>query len=392
MKAVLISPSAALLESLQHTVEAEGYVLTQALHRGAETPLSKLIDNLSSEVLIVDCLGPQQAQDIAALEALIAVNPHVVVLMLAQTRDADTLLAAMQAGVRDVLLSPPSAADLTAALRRFAVRKKTEPVKPHAQGQTIAFMSCKGGSGATFLATNFADILAKDFDKKTAFLDLDFQCGDAAYYVSPGPNQSDITELTRQMDRLDAKLLSASMLHIGPNFDMLSAPEDPEASYSMTASQLEVLLKLVETRYEVVVLDLDRVLTPLTIKALDMSDAVYLVMENLLPFVRDAKRLLRKFHALGYDDSKIRVVVNQYDKNSTIDVALIEKALGLKVNYTIASRPVDVAQAINTGVPITQINSNNTVVQVLRNMAHVFDVTPAQRTPSWIDRFMGGKG
>jgi hypothetical protein len=28
---------------------------------------------------------------------------------------------------------------------------------------------------------------------------------------------------------------------------------------------------------------------------------------------------------------------------------------------------------------------------VLRNMAHVFDVTPAQRTPSWIDRFMGGK-
>jgi pilus assembly protein CpaE len=193
------------------------------------------------------------------------------------------------------------------------------------------------------------------------------------------------------MDRLDAKLLSASMLHIGPNFDMLSAPEDPEASYSMTASQLEVLLKLVETRYEVVVLDLDRVLTPLTIKALDMSDAVYLVMENLLPFVRDAKRLLRKFHALGYDDSKIRIVVNQYDKNSTIDVALIEKALGLKVNYTIASRPVDVAQAINTGVPITQINSNNTVVQVLRNMAHVFDVTPAQRTPSWIDRFMGGK-
>lgn len=391
MKAVLISSSASQLESLQHTVEAEGYVLTKAVHRGADTALSNLIENLSSEVLIVDCTGTDQAQDIATLEVLIAANPHVVVLLLTQTRDADTLLAAMQAGVREVLLSPPSAADLTAALRRFALRKKTYPVKPHAHGKTIAFMSCKGGSGATFLASNFADILAKDFDRKTAFLDLDFQCGDAAYYVSAGPNQSDITELTRQMDRLDAKLLSASMLHIGPNFDMLSAPEDPEASYSMTALQLELLLKLVENGYEMVVLDLDRVLSPLTIKALDMSDVVYLVMENLLPFVRDAKRLLTKFQALGYDHSKIRIVVNQFDKNSTIDVALIEKALGLKVNYTIASRPVDVALAINTGVPITQINANNTVVQVLREMAHEFDIAPSQRTPSWIDRFMGGK-
>ena len=127
MKAVLISSSASQLESLQHTVEAEGYVLTKAIHRGADTALSNLIENLSSEVLIVDCTGTDQAQDIATLEVLIAANPHVVVLLLTQTRDADTLLAAMQAGVREVLLSPPSAADLTAALRRFALRKKTYP-------------------------------------------------------------------------------------------------------------------------------------------------------------------------------------------------------------------------------------------------------------------------
>jgi pilus assembly protein CpaE len=377
------------VESLRLIVEAEGYDVANAIQRQPHDTLNALINNLNADVLIVECSAETQAEDIATFEILNATNANLVVLMLSQTRDAETLLAAMQAGVREVLLSQPNAADLTAALRRFAQRKKATIAKPDTHAKTITFMSCKGGSGATFLATNFADILAKDFGKKTAFLDLDLQCGDAAYYVSTGPNQSDITELTRQIDRLDVKLLTASMLHIGPNFDLLSAPEEPEASYTMSAAQLERLLDLVTATYDMVVLDVERVLDPLTIKALDMSDVIYLVMENLLPFVRDAKRLVGKFRALGYDDKKIRIVVNRYERNGTIDVAQIEKAVGLKVSHTIRSSFADVAQAINTGVPITEVNANNAIVQVLRDMARGYDGSHSQRELSWIDRFLG---
>jgi pilus assembly protein CpaE len=373
-------------------VEAEGYEFSEVVQRINDATLASQIENLIADVLIVDCSGAQLNQDIAALELLISINPNLVVVMLTQTRDADTLVAAMQAGVREVLLSPPCAADVTAALRRLAVRKKKSPDTSSKHAKTIAFMSCKAGSGATLLATNFADILAKDLGKKTAFLDLDLQCGDAAYYMSLGSNKTDIAELTQQIDRLDAKLLSASMLHIGPKFDLLSAPENPEASYSMTPLQLERLLNLVEINYDMVVLDLERVLTPLTIKALDMSDVVYLVMENLLPFVRDAKRLVSKLQALGHEDSKIRIVVNRYDDGSSIDVTQIEKVLGFKVCHTIPSSFTDVTQAINMGVPISEVNPNNAVVKVLRDMAHGFDDMPAHYMPSWMDRLMGVKG
>jgi pilus assembly protein CpaE len=328
-------------------------------------------------------------QDIATLESFLASHPHVGVLMLSQSRDATTLVAAMQAGVREVLISPPTAADLTAALRRFAVRMKAVSDKTTTHAKTLAFMSCKGGSGATLLAVNFADILAKDFEKKTAFLDLDLQSGDAAYYLSPGPSQSDITLLTQQIERLDIKLLTASMLHIGPNFDVLSAPENPSLQNTMSNEQLERLLQLVEAHYEMVVLDVDHALSPLTIKALNMCDVVFLVMENLLPYVRDAKRLVRQLRALGYDDTKIRIIVNRYEKNGTIDIAEIEKAVGLKVSHTIRSSFSDVAQAINMGVPITEVNPNNAIVQVLRDIAQGFDSAPPHRSKRWIDRFMG---
>jgi pilus assembly protein CpaE len=391
MRATLISWSAQQLASLRVIVEAEGYDIAKTLERASGTTLASLIENIHTDVLIVDSPPEQLTQDIATLGNLVAGNATVVVLMLSDKRDADMLVSAMQAGVREVLLSPPNAADLTAALRRFAIRKKGYPSEAKKHAQTIAFMSCKGGSGATFLATNFADILAKDFAKRTAFLDLDLQCGDAAYYLSPGPSQSDITELTRQIERLDAQLLSNSMLHIGPNFDLLSAPENPEANAAMTASQLERLLKLVQANYDSVVLDLDRVLDPITIKALDMSDVVYVVMENLLPFVRDAKRLATKFKALGYGADKIKLVVNRYEDSGTIDVSRIEKAVGLKVSHTIRSSFVDVAQAINTGVPITDINPNNAIVKTLRHMAQGFDHKPAQAKGSWLDRLMGAK-
>jgi pilus assembly protein CpaE len=389
MKVALISGTDAQLASLRSLLETEGHDVTNALQRHADSPLSALIEALDTEVLIVECTEAQQAQDIAAIDVFVSTHPQVVVLMLSTQRDANALLTAMQAGVREVLSSPVIATELTAALRRIALRKKLPPLKA-TRAKTISFLSCKGGSGATFLATNFADILAKDLGKKTAFLDLDLQCGDAAYYVSPGPNRSDITELARQIDRLDAKLLSASVLHIHTNFDMLSAPEDPESGYTMNASQLDRLLDVIEVNYDMVVLDLERLLSPVTIQALDRSDVVYLVMENLLPFVRSAKRLVTKLRSLGYDDSKIRVVVNRYEKNDTIDVAQIEKALGIKVTHTIRSSFQDVAQAINTGVPLTAVNPHNSIVQVLRDMAHGYDTTHAPRTMSWINRFMRG--
>jgi pilus assembly protein CpaE len=309
----------------------------------------------------------------------------LAVIMLCSSLETSTLVAAMQAGIREVLSTPLVPAELLASLQRMAQRQHATPSVFEKKAKIVSFLSCKGGSGATFLATNFADVLAKDFDQKTIFLDLDLHYGDAAYYVSQGPNQSDITELTRQINRLDAQLLASSVLHIGPKLDLLSAPEDPEASYSISDTELVRLMQVVQANYDMVVLDVERVLGPLTIKALDMSDVIYLVMENLLPFVRDAKRLVTKFKALGYSDSKIRVVVNRYEKNSTIDIAQIEKALGLKVSYTIRSNFADAAQAINTGVPITDINPNSPIVQVLRTMAHTFDDNALVKKPNWFE-------
>ncbi|MEZ5610216.1 MAG: AAA family ATPase [Rhodocyclaceae bacterium] len=45
-------------------------------------------------------------------------------------------------------------------------------------------MSCKGGSGASFLATNLGYALAERSGKRVLLIDLNLQFGDAVLYVS----------------------------------------------------------------------------------------------------------------------------------------------------------------------------------------------------------------
>jgi pilus assembly protein CpaE len=295
----------------------------------------------------------------------------------------------MQSGIREVLAYPTDENELREAIKRVEKRISTESKEKQINSKVISFISCKGGSGATFLATNFSYLLAEEFNQNTIFLDLDLQNGDAIYYVSPGTSKSDVIEITKQIDRLDDKLLASSVLHVSKNFDLLPSPEESDSINSMTPEALEKLINTSTKNYDIVVMDLERAMNTVTTQAIQMSNLVYIIMENLLPFIRDAKRLIQKLRDMGYSDQKIRLVVNRYENNGTIDIDQIESAVGIRVSHTIHSSFKEVAEAINTGVPIIKVNSNNTVVKNLRLMAlEVTDGEKAKKT-SWFNRLLG---
>ena len=389
MKTSILYWSADLNATIIERTNAAGHDVVQTVLRDAAVPLDALLEQVAGDALILECTAAQQLQDIEAVERLLARQTGLAVMLLVASRSEALLLAALHAGVREVLPTPPDPEAFSQALQRLAKLKKFNGTESPKRAKTVAFVSCKGGSGATFLATNFAHLFAQQYKRNTIFLDLDLQCGDAVYYVSAGPSKSNITEITRQIERLDGKLLASSVLHVAPNFDLLSAPEEPEASYAMSPIQLERLVDISASHYDMVVMDLERVVNPLTSQALDMADVVYLVMESLLPFLRDAKRLVQKFREMGYEDKKIRLIVNRYERSDVIDVAQIERVVGLKVSHTIPSIFQDVAQAINTGTPLVQVNPKSPILDVLREMASELEPPKPRQSANWLTRLLG---
>lgn len=392
MKAILISRTVKLLEELRRAAEAEGYEVTQALLRKSSQSLASLLANMDGNLLVVDSADTEPGDDLATLEVLTRTHSSLGVIMLSPGGDANLLIAAMRAGVREVLQSPPKAGELAAALRNMAKRQQAVPSQA-GRGRVIAFIGVKPGSGGTVLATNLAYLLATEHQKRTALIDLDFVLAEASYFMSDSHGKTTLAEVAQQIERLDGKLLAASMLSVAPNLSLLAAPDGPEEAFGITAKQIGRILEVAREQHDFVVIDLVR--TPdasVSMKAIDMADLIFVVLEATVPHLRDLRRSLRVLRSLDCPDSKLRLIVNRYDKHLAIELSQIEKMVGLKVNYTVPNSFAEVSESLNTGVLLAKAHPRNPVVRGLRDIADELVGKPPGRGRSWFGRWIDEPG
>lgn len=388
MKAVIVAANEKLIAELGHRVGTAGWQIVPAIRRKDGVPLEKeLPAQPDADLLILESTDPKH--DIPALAARIGKPSAAAIIMLVHKRDADVLIEAMRAGVREVVSLPLADAELEAALERIAQRQSTD-LSGRKPGRVIAFISCKGGSGATCIATNLAYLLAAEFGKKVALIDLDLQYGDASYFVADLPANTDISDLSRQVERLDAQLLASSMIHVVPNLHLLHAPRTPEAGADVSAPGIARIIDLARQHYDFVVLDLERTLDAVTIKALDASERIYAVMGEMVPFVRDAKRLVSALQSLGYSGDKVRLILNRHERHGQIGVGQIEKAIGLPVHQTIPNDFQAMSESINLGIPLAKHDPRNRVVEAIRGIAGELTDGHAETSANWLKKLLGG--
>ena len=350
--------------------------------------LPSLINGKQPDVLIVD--GATSAC-LDAVETLSLRSPGIDTLLITNDATADFLLHAMRIGVREVIPASSGTEALEAALVRLQHKRSKKPPSHH--GKVFAFLSCKGGSGATFLAANFAYTLASEFGQRVALIDLNLQFGDAVIFVSELPPPSNVAELSQQIHRLDASLLAASMLEAAPNFFVLAAPENPEHAADVKREHVQAIVDLARANYDFVVLDLSRSLDAVTLQGLDMADTIFPVLHLTLPFIRDGKRLLSIFHSLGYPPEKIKLIVNRFEKGGEISLHDMERAVDEKVSYVVPNSYQAAARSVNLGIPVVKGNRANPISKLLIDLARSF---VAEETPTtsggWLSRLLLRQG
>lgn len=352
--------------------------------------LPSFINGMQPDVLIIDnakhgCLN--------AVESLSLRSPGIDTLLISQDSSTEFLLNAMRAGVREVIPTSDNPEAIQAALTRLMHKRRTQGAQTAHEGKVFAFLSCKGGSGATFLAANFAYVLASEFGKRVALIDLNLQFGDAAIFVSEQHPPSNLAELSQQIHRLDPSLLAASMLEAAPNFFVLAAPDDPAHSSDVKREHIEAIVRVARLNYDFVVLDVSRSLDSVSLQALDMADTIFPVLQLTLPYVRDGKRLLSIFRSLDYPRSKIQLVVNRYEKGGELSLQDLEGAVDEKVSHVVPNSYVAAAASVNLGVPIVKGNRGNPISKFLIEMGREF--VPAEilvESGGWLSRMLSRQG
>ena len=391
MNADLMVSSASLARTVAETLAGAGFVVQAQKIRLPGQALAPLLPGLNSDIVIVDSTASHEQADLQAIEAMTFAKPQMYVILITDNSDKQLLFSAMRAGVREVLTLPLADRALGDALQRCAVHQaklQAQMSLGATQAKVVALLACKGGCGASFLATNLAYLMASEFSRTCALVDLDLQYGDASFYLGAGAAKNNISDLTHQIERLDAQLLLSCMHPVAPRLSLLAAPQDMETALSVTAMQLEKVLRLARQKHEVVVLDMHRAMDAVAIQALDMADVVYLVLDNTMPAVRDAKRQVKLFRSLSYADDKLRVLVNRYDSHGFVDLKSIEEAVGLPVVHTLPQQWAAVTESISLGQPLVKTHPQNPAVDALRQVGANFLQTQAPKNKTWFSRWV----
>jgi pilus assembly protein CpaE len=384
VRIVVISPSSTSLQEIGRQLNAPDNQRAIALQEGGATQIRVVADQQQPDLIIVDSMC-RDVEDLRIVEYVSAQHPQTAIVMLCANHSAEFLLNAMRAGVREVLQSPVSKEPLLACVERVEQRLGLRN-QAKVDGQVLAFIPCKGGSGSTFLATNLGYQLAGE-NKKVLLLDLNLQFGDAVLFVHDHKPPHSLADVAHNIARLDASFLSGTLVNVSPNYSILAAPEDPAHAIEVKPEHLEVLLNLAVKQFDFVLLDLGRALDAITIKALDRADFVFPVMQMNLPFIRDASRLLAVFRSLSYSKAKIRIVVNRYDRKDEIRLDDLKRTLGVAPFKMVPNSYGAVATAVNQGRPIASFARNNAVTKALQEMADLL-TRPSEEGAAFLRRLL----
>lgn len=364
---------------MRRFVEVDKAREVQIVTGGVEV-LGPVADQQRPDVIIFETNNDLQGE-LGFVSKLNLRHPDITLILLSPDQSTETLLEAMRAGIREVLPSPVSRIALQTSISRIEEKLSHQATK-HLNGKVLSFIPCKGGSGSTFLATNLAYILASQENKSVLLIDLNLQFGDAALFISDQTPAVNLAEVARQIMRMDAAFLASSLTHILPNFGLLAAPEDPVQAMEVKPEHIESLLNLARNQYDYVILDVGRALDPVSIRAMDMSDVIFPVMQLTLPFIRDAKRLLEVFRSLEYPSGKIKLLVNRYESGGEIRLEDVERTLNTSVFKTLPNSFKSVAASVNQGIPIVKLAHSNPITKGLQELAHVL-TNEAGTESSW---------
>jgi len=297
----------------------------------------------------------------------------------------EAMRLAMQAGARDYLSETTPLTDLVASLMRLRDEKVRNGAS--ATGRLTVVLNGKGGSGASFLATNLAHDLVANGGAKVTLADLDVQFGGLCRYldITPKVGLLQALEAANQMDDMSAEAFTCEH---SSGLRLLAAPSKHLVQPSdISIEELDALLRILLSINDYVIADLPNRMDAVSEFVFERADDIVLVVQQSLPNIQDAARMIQLLTGeLAVSEDRIKVIVNRYTKNAAIELVDIRKALRTDELITIPNQYKLAAESINTGIPVAEISKNAPLAKGIRNLRAALDNTESKPADNFLAR------
>jgi pilus assembly protein CpaE len=215
-------------------------------------------------------------------------------------------------------------------------------------------------------------------------IDLDLIRGGVASYFDTRARYT-IADIMDSSEKLDKQLLdNALVLHKKSGLAILARPELPEDTQRVTAHGIQRLHNVLGRLFDFAVVDSIMSIDPVYAATIQAADVNVIVMQLNVPSAKNAERFVGALRRMGIEASKIKIVVNRFVKKGW-DIAPeeVERALGLKIAWSVPNDFKNAIGAINYGEPVVlraprseMSTSLNGLAQLLRGSSQHHEATP----------------
>ena len=347
--------------------------------------------SMQPDVVLMDINMPDM-DGIAATEKLAAQVPAAAVVMMSVQGESDYLRRSMLAGAREFLVKPFSSDELTASIRQVYTRERDKQSRMSAMpvpassngsggavaappdngghdGQVIAIFSPKGGVGRTTVAVNLAVAAATELGKSVVLMDGSFQFGDVGVLLNLNPKNKSIADLVPELEAGELESIDTFVINHSAGIRVLLAPPSPEMAELITPSGVKRVIEALRRTHDLVIVDCTSWFNETTLAILDAADTVLTMLSLEITSIKNMRLFLEVADQLGYEQDKIKLVLNRADSSLGIRVADVESSIGRKVDHTIVSDGRSVVYALNRGVPFFLSNREAQVSQDILRLA-----------------------
>ena len=310
------------------------------------------LDRNPHAVLMLDLAGDVETA-LKALERIKQAVPDLYVIVSHYHAEAELVIAAMRAGASEFLAQPLRRTDFRDAVSRLERAPRRAVSTESKLGKVYTFLGTKGGVGTTSLAVNFASVLAQR-KRSTILVDLDWVGNDAAMQIGAAP-QHTLLEVAENLSRMDQSLFEGFLTRDPLGFCLVGPPDDLERRGFLTENMFREFATFLVEHYEAIVIDGGRLVSDeVVMGACQVSTAIFLVVTQEFPSIRNAQRYLSFLTRMGFSQDQVRVVINRYQKKVNSHLASLEQiqtTLNQKVFYGLPASSAMLA-SVNRARPL----------------------------------------
>ncbi|MEK6676547.1 MAG: hypothetical protein AABZ47_12955 [Planctomycetota bacterium] len=326
--------------------------------------LAQAVKQFPVDVVLVN-LDPAPDAILPVMGEVASAEPGLVFFAASTSTDGQLILKTMRAGAREFLPKPIEPKSLEEAVEKVALKRGED----RQQGQLIAVVGAAGGVGASTFATNLAVELTQIAKGSVILVDLDYRFGQAATLLDVEPTYT-LADLCASPEQLEPSVIAKAVVKHPTGLQVLSRPSSFVQADTMTAASCVGLLTSLLQFNEYVVADGPGRSDPSAKAVLDIADSSFLVLQMLVPHVRNAMRLLEGVRESGGNMGRMHVICNRVCRDDGgLSPDDVSSTLALPVFASIPHDWATVSGAVNLGEPLLTHSPKSKVRLAIQDIA-----------------------